>query len=260
MVVVLMLAFLAAVWALQRKLIYLPGQAVPAVPNGVEAVSHVTEDGLELEGWLISAPSAPRGWVLVFPGNAGNRSARLPLGRALAGSGYTALLVDYRGYGGNPGSPSEEGLRRDARSALSYLERRDDVDVDRIAYFGESLGSGVAVQLAAEEPPAALILRSPFPTLADVGSVHYPVLPVSVLLRDRFDNAAKLPEIEAPLMVIAGSADSIVPSRLSRDLYDIANQPKELVVVEGANHNDWALLGGDQMIEEMVQFLEDAIG
>lgn len=256
LVLVVLVVILAAIWALQRRLIYLPSQAVPHPPEGVEEVSYTTEDGLELDGWLVLAAD-PRGAVLVFPGNAGNRAARLPLGRALTGLGFTTLLVDYRGYGGNPGSPSEEGLARDARAALSYLGERYGFDSDRIAYFGESLGSGVAVQLAQDEPPAALILRSPFPSLGDVGSVHYPVLPVSLLLRDRFDNAEKLPGVEAPLLVIAGSADRIVPTRLSRNLYEMAKEPKELVIVDGADHNDFALLAGDEMITAMERFLGD---
>jgi fermentation-respiration switch protein FrsA (DUF1100 family) len=254
-VVVVVLAVLAAIWALQRRLIYLPSQAVPDVPGSVEAVTYTTEDDLELDGWFLPAPGDPLGAVLVFPGNAGDRSARVPLARALAGAGYSTLLVDYRGYGGNPGSPSEEGLARDARSALAYLESRDDVDPDQIVYFGESLGSGVAVQLAIEEPPAALILRSPFPSLAHVGSVHYPALPVSLLLRDRFDNADKIQRIPAPLVVIAGSADRIVPTELSRDLYELAEERKEMVVIDGAGHNDFALLAGDEMIQEIVDFL-----
>lgn len=253
-----MLAIVAALWALQRRLIYLPSQAVPDAPEGVEEVSHTTEDGLDLEAWFVRARGEHRGTVVVFPGNAGNRADRVPLGMALADKGYATLLVDYRGYGANPGSPSEEGLIRDARSALDYLESRSDLDPKRIAYFGESLGSGVAVGLADEEPPSALILRSPFPSLADVGSVHYPVLPVTLLLRDRFDNTTKVADIEVPLLVIAGSADRIVPTGLSRDLYEVAQQPKELVVIDGARHNDFALLAGDEMMTEVARFLEDA--
>lgn len=255
-VVVLVLAILAAIWAFQRRLIYLPSQAVPDSPVAVEEVSYTTEDGLELEAWFVPTGGDPRGTVLVFPGNAGNRAARVALGEELAALGYSTLLVDYRGYGGNPGSPSEAGLAQDARAALAYVVSREEVDTDRIAYFGESLGTGVAVQLAAEEPPAALMLRSPFPSLADVGSVHYPVLPVSLLLRDRFENAAKIAGIQSPVLVIAGADDGIVPTRLSLDLYERAGEPKELVIVDGAGHNDFALLAGGEMIEAIARFLE----
>lgn len=259
-VLILMLAVLAAIWAFQRRLIYLPSRGLPDAPEGVEAVSYTTEDGLDLEAWFVPAPDDRRGTVLAFPGNAGNRAARVALGTALAEEGYSTLLVDYRGYGGNAGSPSEEGLARDARAALAYLESRAQVDTDRIAYFGESLGSGVAVQLAVEEPPSALILRSPFPSLADVGSVHYPVLPVSLLLRDRFDNGDKIAKVQAPILVIAGEDDRIVPTQLSRDLYELAEEPKELVIIDGAGHNDLALLAGDEMIQEIAHFLGDALG
>lgn len=258
-VLALALAVLAGVWALQRRLIYFPSQGLPDVPTGVEAVSYPTEDGLELEGWLVATAGDARGIVLVLPGNAGNRAARVPLGRALAERGYSALLVDYRGYGGNPGSPSEEGLQRDARAALSYLEGRNDVDTDRIVYFGESLGSGVAVRLAVEKPPAALILRSPFSSLAAVGSVHYPLLPVSLLLRDRFENVPAVGEVETPILVIAGSDDRIVPTRLSRDLFDAAEEPKHLITIEGAGHNDIALLTGAEMIDAIAEFLDPVL-
>lgn len=257
-VLVVALALLAAIWAFQRRLIYLPTQSTPGVPEGVEEVTYTTEDGLDLIGWLVPATGEAKGAVLVFPGNAGNRAARVPLGRELAGLGYTTLLVDYRGYGGNPGSPSEEGLSRDARAALDYLESRAGTDPDRIAYFGESLGSGVAVQLAVEDPPSALILRSPFSSLADIGAVHYPVLPISLLLRDRFENTDKIDRVDAPILVIAGSVDRIVPTRLSRELYEAAEEPKELVIIEGAGHNDAALLGGEEMIASVALFLEGA--
>jgi fermentation-respiration switch protein FrsA (DUF1100 family) len=134
----------------------------------------------------------------------------MPLAWGLSAMGYATLLVDYRGYGGNPGSPSEEGLAIDARAALAHVESRDDVNADRIAYFGESLGASVAVLLAVERPPSALIFRSPFTSLADVGSVQLPLLPVSLLLRDRFDSSAKIADIRVPVLIVAGNDDALV--------------------------------------------------
>lgn len=253
------LAVLAALWFFQRRLIYLPDRNSPPVRSAaLEEVRLITDDGLELVAWFVPAVGDDKGAVLVLNGNAGNRSDRLRLGEALAREGYAALLVDYRGYGGNPGSPSEEGLAGDARAALDYLRTR--AGQHRIAYFGESLGAGVAVQLATEHPPCGLILRSPFTSLPDVASVHYPILPSELLLRDRFDNEEKIDHVEAPLLVIAGSDDRIVPTRLTLDLYDAAHEPKQLVVIEGAGHNDAALLDGAEMIEAVVAFLEEALG
>ena len=259
--VLAVVALIAFLWVAQRRMIYFPTQNVSRLADlslSAEEVSFITEDGLTLTAWFLPADSEdPLGTVLVFNGNAGNRSHRLPLGEALARAGYSVLLVDYRGYGGNPGGPTEEGLAADARGALAYLRSRADVDSGRIVYFGESLGAGVAVRLAAAQPPAALIMRSPFTSLADIASVHYPVIPVSLLLQDRYESIDIIGGIEAPLLVIAGSADRIVPSEQSTRLFDAANEPKRLVVVENAGHNDLALLAGEEMVREMVAFLRD---
>jgi fermentation-respiration switch protein FrsA (DUF1100 family) len=169
----------ALLWLVQRRLIYFPlmqdlASVATALP-GAEEVTFETQDGLRLGGWFAPAASAASGpTVLVFNGNAGDRSFRAPLAAALSQAGLSVLLFDYRGYGRNPGSPSEAGLLRDARAARAYLAGRHDVDPDRLVYFGESLGAAVAVTLAAEQPPAALILRSPFTSLAEVGRLHYP--------------------------------------------------------------------------------------
>jgi uncharacterized protein len=179
----------------------------------------------------------------------------VPLAAALSRAGLSVLLFDYRGYGGNLGRPSEGGLAADARAAQAWLAARPEVDPDRIAYFGESLGAAVALRLAVERPPAALILRSPFTSLTDVGRLHYPWLPVKWLLSDRYGSAARVAQLSVPLLVIAGERDQIVPSALSRRLYDAASAPKRFVLVPGADHNDAALLDGPQTVGETLRFL-----
>jgi len=247
-----MVAMLGLLWVFQRNLIYLPTQSVPAPPIDVEEVTYDTEDGLTLTAWLVESEPG-RGAVIVFNGNAGNRSHRLPLGRALADMGLIVLLTDYRGYGGNPGSPSEQGLARDARAAVDYVaDRFDDVP---LIYFGESLGAGVAIGLAADHPPQSMILRSPFVSLPDIAAVHYPWLPSSLLLEDRFHNTERVGAIDTPLLVVAGTEDVIVPPEQSRAVYDAASEPKEFISVDGAGHNDTALLDGDEMIERISEFL-----
>lgn len=258
-IAVALVGVLALIWALQRQLIYFPTAELidPADDlTDVEEVALSTDDGLRLGAWFVAAGDPSEGTVIVFNGNAGNRSHRTPLARALGSRGYGVLLVDYRGYGGNPGTPTESGLAADARAARAYLETREDVDPDRIVYFGESLGAAVALGLAMEHPPAALILRSPFTSLADIASVHYPILPASLLLRDEFPSRARVAKVDAPVLVIAGSADRIVPPDQTRELYEAATEPKRLVVIERAGHNDLELLAGEEMIEEIDQFLE----
>jgi len=165
------------------------------------------------------------------------------------------LLFDYRGYGGNPGLPSEEGLARDARAVLAYIGRRADVDLTRIVYYGESLGAAVAVRLALEFPPAGLILRSPFSSLTMMGQHHYPFLPVRWLLRDRYPSIARIARISSPLLVIVGEDDRIVPPADSAALYDAAPQPKRLVTIPGTDHNDDELAAGPRVIRAIVDFL-----
>jgi uncharacterized protein len=274
-VAALLAAPLGLLWLFQRRLIYFPtpGPVPPAasVLPSAEDVTFETADGLRLHGWFVPAdpgaagsgaarpePEGPA--VLVCNGNAGDRSMRAALAAALSRLGLGVLLFDYRGYGGNPGSPSEDGLAADARAALAYLAARPEVDPARLVYFGESLGAAVALRLATERPPAALVLRSPFASLAEVGRAHYPVLPVSLLLRDRYDAAALAGRLAAPLLVVAGARDRIVPASHSRRLFDAAPQPKRLVVLDGVDHNDLDLLAGPRLQAELRAFLAGVPG
>ena len=253
-------------WLFQRWLIYFPlTHDVPPVATvlpGSHEVSFETEDGLRLKGWFVPARrDRSRGAaVLVFNGNAGNRSFRAPLAERLSQVGLSVLLFDYRGYGGNPGRPSEAGLMADARAARAYLTSRDDLDPDRIVYFGESLGAALAVSLAVGHPPRALILRSPFTSLVDVARLHYPFLPVRSLLVDRYPCIERIGRVSSPLLVIAGQRDRIVPAAQSRELYEAAPEPKRLVLIPGVGHNDPELLDGTRLIEEVVRFLEEVAG
>jgi uncharacterized protein len=249
-------------WAFQRRLLYLPApRTVPpaaSVLPGAEEVAFDTADGVRLQGWFVPGSAGPA--VLVCNGNGGNRSLRAPLAAALARMGLHVLLFDYRGYGGNPGRPTEEGLAADARAALDYLTGRPEVDPARVVYLGESLGAAVALRLAVERPPAALVLRSPFASLAEVGQLHYPLLPVWLLLRDRYDSAALAGRLAAPLLVLAGGRDRIVPADHSRRLFAAAPQPKRLAVLDGADHNDHALLAGPWLLAELRRFLAGVAG
>jgi fermentation-respiration switch protein FrsA (DUF1100 family) len=259
--VAVLAAFLVLLWTMQRRLMYFPTADVPAPDEiglaGVEPVTFETTDGLTLSGWFVaSSGPSPRVTVLVFNGNAGNRAHRAPLAAALHRHGVQVLLADYRGYGGNPGTPSEKGLAADSRAARAYLAGRPDVDASKIVYFGESLGTAVAVDLAVEHPPAALVLRSPFTSMADVGRHHYPFLPVRLLLRDRFAAIDRIARIRVPMLVIAGGRDRIVPIDNSRRLYEAAVAPKTLLVLPDADHNDDELLAGNEMIHAIIGFLQ----
>ena len=254
---------LVLVWGLQRRLVYFPSGSVDSPAGvGLPAAREVvleSSDELKLRGWFIPAAAASRRMaVLVANGNAGNRSGRAPLARALSERGLAVLLFDYRGYGGNPGRPSERGLARDVRAAYRFLVDEAGVPSDRLLYYGESLGAAVVVELATEHRPAGLVLRSPFVDLASVGQVHYPYLPVKLLLKDRFPLADRLAAVHAPVTVVYGTGDTIVPAEQSRAVAAAAPNLSQLVAVEGADHNDPALLDGDPLINAVVALADHA--
>jgi fermentation-respiration switch protein FrsA (DUF1100 family) len=253
---VVVIALLAAVWLLQRRLIYFPDSMIPpagSVLPGAQEVTLRTEDGLALGAWHLAPTGADRGiTILVTPGNAGSRALRAPLANRLAAAGFAVLLLDYRGYGGNPGSPSENGLITDARAARAYLADHG-VPAERLIYFGESLGAAVATRLAVEQPPGGLVLRSPFTSLAAVGSRHYPLLPVRLLLRDRFPVTELIAKVTVPTVVVYGSADTIVPPEQSAAVAAAAGGPVRAVPVVGADHNDVALVEGNVLLAAVLE-------
>jgi fermentation-respiration switch protein FrsA (DUF1100 family) len=258
LLLVLLAGLVAALWAGQRRLMYFPDTAVPAAPtlglSGVEPVSFRTADGETLQGWFFPV-SAAAFTVIVFNGNAGNRAYRAGLAQALHGRGMAVLVFDYRGFGDSTGTPTEAGLYADARAARAYIARRPDVDGSRLVYLGESLGTAVAIDLATEHPPAALVLRSPFTSMADVGAVHYPMLPVRWLTRDRYASMARIGRVAAPVLVVAGDRDAIVPIEQSRRLYEAVPGRKAFVVVPGSDHNDEALNNGPILVDAIAAFI-----
>lgn len=250
MLVVLLLggAVVAMLWALQRQLIYFPDNApVPPAGNvlaGSRDVTLRTADGLELGAWYVPAadPVDTGMAVLVAPGNGGNRAGRAGFADELSRRGLAVLLMDYRGYGGNPGSPSEDGLALDADAAVEALTELG-YPPRRTIYFGESLGTAVVAALHVRHPPAGVVLRSPFTELADVGAHHYPWLPVRALLRDRFPVVQHLASSNVPTTVIYGDRDSVVPPPLSAAVADQALTLAERVVIADADHNDPVMFG-----------------
>jgi len=260
-VAAVLVLLLVLVWGFQRSLIYLPStESVPsaaAVLDGARDVVLQTSDGESLGAWYVPASKPDRGVaVLVANGNAGNRAARAPLARALTAQGLAVLLFDYRGYGGSSGSPSEPGLARDARAAHRFLVEEAGVSRDHLLYYGESLGAAVVTELATEHAPGGIVLRSPFVDLASVGRVHYPFLPVRALLKDRYPLADQLAKVPVPVTVVYGTRDSIVPPKQSRAVAESALGPTHLVAVEGADHNDPALIDGDVLINAIVELAD----
>ena len=188
--------------------------------------------------------------MLVFHGNAGNIGDRVLHAELLTAAGFDVLLFDYRGYGNSGGRPDEQGTYRDARAALRWLLSRPDVDRARLLYLGESLGGAVALELALEHPPAGLVLLSAFTSVRDMARRHYGVIPNAVV-PDAYPSLRLIGALRAPLLVLHGEDDMIVPLEHGRALFDAAPEPKRLHVVRGAGHNDVVSLAGRELAAEI---------
>ncbi len=239
------LAAVGALYVFQRNVMYLPSHERPApaawgVPE-MDVVPLITDDGLELSAWYRPPPSG-QATLVYLHGNGGHIGHRGARARVLIDADLGVLLVEYRGYGGNPGSPTEAGLLADGRAAMAFLDERGVAPADTVL-FGESLGSGVAVPLAAEtaaagRPVAGVILEAPFTSAADVGARHHPWAPVRLLIKDRFDSRSRIARIGAPLFLYHGDADRVVPQRLGRELFAAAAEPKQAWWISGGGHTD----------------------
>lgn len=255
----LVVALGGLVMLLQRPMLYLASGTEPSAPADVEEVTLRTEDDLALGAWWVPPQGELQAAAIVLPGNAGTRAHREPLGRLLAEAGIGALLVDYRGYAGNPGRPNEDGLRRDARAARDWLEAREDGRDAPVLYLGESLGAAVAAGLATDQPPDGLLLRSPFPSLARAAAAAYGLPGVPAwLLPDRYPVAAQIAGLDddVAVRVLAGEQDRIVPAELSGEVAEAAGA--DLVVLDDAGHNDPRWLDG-ALLEDTVIELRDAV-
>ena len=244
------LATLYAVVALsaflfQRRLTYFPDpqRSSPASFNlaGVEERIIATPDGEHLVTWF--APAAPgRPTLLYFHGNAGNLANRSERVRRFLVRGWGVLFMSYRGYSGSSGKPSESANVADAKLAYDVL-RKAGVAADDIIVYGESLGSGVAVQVAAEKQVGGLVLDAPYTSIADVAEASYPFLPVRPFIFDRYETMRFLPKVKAPLLVMHGEDDRVIPVEMGKAVYAAANAPKEIVTFPRAGHSDHHLHG-----------------
>ena len=244
---------------IEHHFIYFPLRELESDPSDLglpfDEVYFVTQDGVRLHGWFV--PGEKDLVWLWCHGNAGNISHRLEnLALLHQELGISIFLFDYRGYGRSEGRPSEKGTYLDAEAALAYLHSRGDVNKDRIIYFGRSLGAAVAVEMATRQAPAALILESPFPSVPYMARRLYPFLPVWPLLRTRYDSLSNIGEVQAPLLVLHGGSDDIVPIEAGRKLFEAAREPKEFYVISGAGHNDTYLVGGQDYFDEMRRFIQ----
>jgi len=225
----------------QRSLLYHPNQVVPDPAefglNGV-SVERIDVDGRhKLLAWWHKPESADGPVIVYFHGNAGHLGHRAEKIRPYIDAGYGVLLVSYRYNAGAGGAPSEEALYADGRAAMSFL-RHENVSSEQTVQYGESLGTAVAVTMAVENPVGAVILESPYTSIAAVAQSHYWYLPTKFLVLDKFDAAAKIERIDAPLLIVHGERDGIIPVEFGRALFQRAKQPKVGRFLPRAGHND----------------------
>ncbi len=249
---------LLAVFLFQDRLIYFPDRARPdPVRAGLHGIveGHVTtEDGLRLLTWTVPPADANRPVLLYLHGNGGNLLHRATRLARFAQLGWGVVMLEWRGYGGNPGAPGEAGLLKDARAALAAMQAAG-VPADRTVLWGESLGTGIAIALAAEQPQAiaAVLLESPYTSMLALARLHYPLLPSRWLLRDRYDSLGRIGDVAAPMLIMTGEADRLVPPGMADELAAAARAPVERWSVPGAGHND---LGEAGAIEAAAAFLD----
>jgi fermentation-respiration switch protein FrsA (DUF1100 family) len=251
----------AGLFVWQRHIIFITGherpEPVQAGVPGVEVLSLHTADGLDLLAWYSPPSEATRPVVLFLHGNSGHIGHRASRLARLAAAGWGALLVEYRGFGGNPGTPSEDGLALDARAAYAALTGRG-IAADRIVVWGESLGTAVAVRLAEEAPVAAVLLEAPFTSMVEMARMRYPWVPVNALLRDRFETSARIAALRVPVLVMQGMRDDVVPPVMGMRLFAAATTPeREFWRAEAAGHNDLAEHGA---VEAGIDFVTRRLG
>lgn len=238
----LYLLLLTVMVVFQRTLIYHPGHEIQAPEHyaleGFEDLRVITPDHLSIQMWYHQAsPGFPT--IVYYHGNAFTLANRASILGALQRRGFGVLGVSYRGYGKSQGTPSEQGIYTDARTAISYLTDTKKIPLGRIMLFGESLGTGVSTQMASEYPVAGLILQAAYTSVAARAAEIYFYIPVQLLIRDRFDSLAKIGRVKAPLLMFHGELDQTIPAKHARTLLAAAVSPKELILFPQFSHNDF---------------------
>ncbi len=256
-VLVLYTCILAALFVKQRSLLYPASDrrttAAEAGLGGFQDLILATADGERLVAWW-RPPQPGKALVLYFHGNGGSLWSRRLRAHALTASGRGLLMISYRGYSGSTGTPTEAGLHMDARAAYDWIVR--SYEPARLVAYGESLGTGVAVRLASEASLAGLILDAPYTSTADVASLTYWYVPVGWLMLDQFRSQDIITKVKAPILILHGTDDRIIPFTLGEQLYAAAPEPKRFIRIEGGSHTRNLEQGGMQAVDEFLAGVE----
>lgn len=250
----LMLIILSlGMFVFQRNLIYFPAREVPSRQvyhaTDMQELHLKTSDGIELLAWY-KAAKENQPTLLFFHGNAGHIGNRMFLASAFLDEGFGLLLLQYRGFGGNKGNPTEEGLYIDARTAIHFLQQQG-ISSAHLVLYGESLGTGVAVKMATEFPACAVVLQSPFTSLAAVARYHYPWIFIAPW--DKYDSIGRINKVKFPLLILHGKQDQLIPFEQGLALFNQANEPKTFVALDGKGHN---YLWDSQFVKTVIDFIQ----
>jgi fermentation-respiration switch protein FrsA (DUF1100 family) len=236
------IGFLLLLYTTQRRLVFRPDPtladlATAGLAEQMTEVAVRTGEGLTLTSWWAPPVRPDRRVIVYLHGNAGHRGSRADRIRDYLGAGYGVLLVGYRGYGGNPGQPTEPGLYEDARANLAFLAAQN-VRPEQTVLLGESLGTAVAIQMATEFPILALVLEAPLASVLHSARARYPLFAFDFLVRDKFASIRKIGGVKVPLLLIHGEKDRTTSVRFGRMIYDAANEPKRAHFIAEAGHTD----------------------
>lgn len=250
------IGMLVALVVVQRRLIYMPATDLqpPSTYNlsGFQEITLDTADGLKLKSWY-APPADGQLLLFYFHGNGGHIGYRVNRYQAFHQGGFGVLALEYRGYGGNPGKPTENGLYADARAAIEYAKSQG-ISEDRMIFHGESLGTGVATQMATEYTPRLLTLEAPFTSLANRSQELYFYVPAKWLVWDKFDSISKIGQVNAPVLIMHGTNDTIVPHPHGEKLLAAAREPKKGLFLEGIGHT---VIPAQQMVDAIQAFVRD---
>ena len=248
---------LTIVFFFQRSILYHPSvdnylkDQVINEPTEIEKVKITTVDNINLVAWFYNKDIKKFKTILFFHGNAGSLENRTYKLNHFKDLNVNFLIIAWRGFSGNKGKPSEVGLYKDAKSAIKWLNLKG-VNEENIILYGESLGTGVAVEIAQNKNYAGVILESPYTSMVNVGKKYYPLFPVRILLKDKFESFKKIEKISIPILVIHGKMDKIVPFVMGKKMYELANEPKYSYFSE---YDDHMMEYNENLLNELKKFI-----
>ena len=253
--VLIYLFILTSTYIFQRKLLYQPGEnnySGDQLLVDIEEIKILAEDNIELLSWFHKKDLKKYKTILFFHGNAGNLENRIHKINHFKDMKINFLIVSWRGFSGNKGQPTEKGLYKDGKSAVKWLKMKGVEEKD-IVIYGESLGTGIAIEIAQNKNFAGIILESPFTSMVDAGKTQYPYLPVKFLLKDKYESDKKIKKVKSPILIMHGKIDQIVPFYMGKKMYEIANEPKFFYF---SKYDDHMMEFNENMLKTLRTFLD----